>query len=137
MNQEIKQDRPEGFGRAALHPVFGSGVDLVWSRDENGDLQTNVKWVVRHHSPSGLEVGYSGSGPADLALNAMAALHPIKGGEAERLFDGRCSREAWHLHQTFKFRFLVTADRQGGRIPWPEISLWLEEQGRELKDLSM
>ena len=55
------------YGSAALKPVFGPGVALVWKRHEDGSLLTNVLWQVRHHSPSGFEIGYGGSGPADLA----------------------------------------------------------------------
>jgi hypothetical protein len=28
--------------------------------------------VVKHHSPTGFEIGYPGPGPADIALNTMA-----------------------------------------------------------------
>jgi len=45
---------------------------LVLQRDGGDDhaiVRTNVPHLVVHHSPSGFEFGYAGSGPADLALN--------------------------------------------------------------------
>ena len=125
--------KPEGFGQTALSPEFKEGQALIWKRDESGELQTNVRWRVRHHSPTGFEVGYSGSGPADLALNAMASLFPMsreENADPVECFDGNVSRAAWHHHQPFKFEFLAGADKQGGRIQWEQIKTWLDEKGR-------
>jgi hypothetical protein len=118
-------DRPEGFSMAELSPAFNWKQPFFWRRTTAG-LKTNVRWVVRHHSPTGFEIGYPGSGPADLALNAMAALFPAQDEEAVQCFDGSVSREAWLLHQDFKFAFLATADRNSGRIEWETIEAWLE-----------
>src|SRR2546429_429069 len=120
-------DKPEGFGSVGLLPVFGWMMPFFWQRTSDG-LKSNVRWIVRHHSPTGFEIGYSGSGPADLALNAMAALFPCKGKSFERCFDGAVSREAWLLHQKFKFTFLATADRSSGRIEWETIEAWLTKE---------
>src|SRR5262245_54944086 len=98
-------DKPEGFGEVELLPEFGWNKPLIWRRTQGG-LKTNVRWAVRQHSPTGFEIGYSGSGPADLALNAMAALFPNKRNGVERCLDGPVSRKAWLLHQDFKFVFL-------------------------------
>lgn len=124
-------NRPEGFGKTALSPEFREGQPLIWMRMEDGELETNVRWRVRHHSPTGLEVGYPGSGPADLALNAMAALFPMSGGDGDPVecFDGNVSARAWRHHQPFKFRFLSDADKGEGRIEWKDIADWLEGQG--------
>lgn len=124
-------NRPEGFGKTALAPEFKEGRPLIWRRSEDGELATNVRWRVRHHSPTGFEVGYSGSGPADLALNAMAILFPMSGEEGDpvKCFDGNVSASAWRHHQAFKFQFLSGADKGEGRIEWKEIAEWLAEQG--------
>jgi len=45
---------------------------------------------------------------------------------------GRVSREAWTLHQDFKFEFLVTADRNEGEIEWDLIETWLLERDLEV-----
>ncbi len=37
--------------------------------DYHAIVSTNVPHLGVHHSPSGFEFGYGGSGPADLALN--------------------------------------------------------------------
>jgi hypothetical protein len=123
-------DKPEGFGKAELPPAFGWNQALVWQREPSG-LKTNVRWTVRHHSPSGFEIGYPGSGPADLALNAMAALFPKRKEEGVRCFDGSVSHEAWHLHQRFKFDFLDSVDHNSGRIEWETIAAWLAKEKEE------
>ncbi|HZU15042.1 MAG TPA: DUF6166 domain-containing protein [Candidatus Dormibacteraeota bacterium] len=51
---------------------------------------------VVHHSPAGLEYGYGGSGPADLALSILVDL----------LGEDR----AWHHYQAVKWRFIVSLD---------------------------
>lgn len=125
----------EGFGLAQLMPVFAKGCPLLWRREEDGTLKTNVTWCVRHHSPTGFEIGYTGSGPADLALNAMAALFPVQGEEAVTCFDGSVSRQAWDLHQKFKSAFLEAADRNSGCIEWETIEAWLQqERGNDDQD---
>jgi hypothetical protein len=120
-------DRPEGFGEAALLPAFYWGQALRWRRTIAG-FKTNVRWIVRHHSLVGFDIGYAGSGPSDLALNAMANLFHAEGEETERLFDGTVSRRAWTLHQDFKFKFLAGADPDKGWIEWETIEVWLDEQ---------
>jgi hypothetical protein len=131
MNEDKK---PEGFGQIAFAPEFREGQALLWKRSQSGELETNVRWRVRHHSPTGFEIGYAGSGVADLALNAMASLFPLSREEDTDLvecFDGNVSRAAWSLHQPFKFAFLAGADRQQGRIGWNKIRAWLDENRDE------
>jgi hypothetical protein len=123
-------NKPKGFGKTALTQEFKEGQPLTWKRNEDGSLQTNVRWRVRHHSPTGFEVGYAGSGPADLALNAMATLFPLSGeiDNPVECFDGNVSQSAWNHHQPFKFHFLSGADKQEGRIEWEDIAAWLKER---------
>lgn len=126
--------KPKGFGQTALSPEFKEGHALIWKRAEGGEFQTNVRWRVRHHSPTGFEIGYPGSGPADFALNAMASLFPMSREENAspvECFDGKVSRAAWHHHQPFKFAFLAGADRQQGQIEWEKIRAWLDENRDE------
>jgi len=121
-------ERPEGFNEAALSPAFDWGAPLRWRRAPEG-LKTNVRWTVRHHSPGGFEIGDPGSGPADLALNIMATLFPYEGGSFEQCFDGKVSRQAWTLHQDFKFEFLTEVDRNEGEVEWGLIEAWIFERG--------
>src|SRR5262245_31982078 len=108
-----------------LEPEFDGTNDVLWRRDESG-FHTNVRQRVMHHSPEGFEIGYAGSGPADFALNIAAALFPaLEGEESEKCFYGKVSREAWLLHQKFKFKFLAAADRNAGKIRREEIEGFL------------
>src|SRR5262249_8952252 len=116
--------RPKGVGE------FDEGVDLVWKRIY-GHLYTNVRWRVRRHSTSGMEVGSMGSGCADFALNVMVALYPAGNGENIKIWQGHVSCRAWALHQDFQVKFLASANRDEGRIPWAKITEWIEAQCEE------
>ena len=99
----------------------------------NDEANVNVPHKHKHHSPTGLEWGYGGSGPADLALNVLALMMPCFGDDIEanavKLADGSTvSREAWALHQQFKWDFLATMPHEGGMIPIDSIRAWCAVQ---------
>lgn len=94
-------------------------------------IKTNARWSVVHHSPSGFEYGYSGSGPADLALNILNMfVEPGEdGAEPVECFVGVASRTAWELHQSFKEEFIAPLCREGEHtIAGAEIRAWIEER---------
>jgi hypothetical protein len=78
---------------------------------------------VVHHSPAGLEWGYGGSGPADLALSILADYfgeQPTK----DELYRGEC--KCWPPHQPFKWAFIGPADRAGFELTEAQIADWLQ-----------
>lgn len=85
---------------------------------------------VVHHSPSGYEWGYGGSGPADLALNILHAFCLNHGGTnpSVKLYKGRTFKLAWRLHQRFKHDFLAAMPQEGGVIDWDAVSQWVKEK---------
>jgi hypothetical protein len=103
---------------------------LVLRRESEGlvHVLTNVPHLVMHHSPTGFEFGYGGSGPADLALNVCQSYLLSGGyqGEKTACFDGKCFSLAWVLHQDFKRAFIETAPHEGAIIPFEEIRMWFE-----------
>ena len=88
---------------------------------------TNVPHLVVHHSPNGFEFGYGGSGPADLALNAVQLYLNMVGytGAKTKCYDGSCWTLAWMLHQDFKRMFIANAPHQGTTIPFVTIDAWM------------
>src|SRR5262245_33346403 len=74
-----------------------------------------------NHSPSGLEWGYAGSGPAQLALALLA--------------DAVGDDLAVPLHQQFKWRFVSRFPKEGFEMTASEIQSWAEEEAKKL-DLS-
>ncbi len=82
-------------------------------RRVNGEPSADVPHKLVYHSPTGFEWGYGGSGPADLALNILASFLPL--------------RQAWALHQPFKWRFIATMPREGGTIKGDDIRQFLKE----------
>jgi hypothetical protein len=111
--------RDENAGRNATHLCFNIGRRHI------------------HHSPSGFEWGYLGSGPADYALNILALwlpqrLAPLKEDDfaSVELWDKtRVSYRAWQLHQPFKQHFIATLAEEGGTIRGTEIYDWLKDKG--------
>ena len=105
---------------------------LVLQRDGDDDhaiVRTNVPHLVVHHSPSGFEFGYAGSGPADLALNVCQWYLNSVGyrGEKTQCFDGNCWSLAWVLHQGFKRAFIEGAPHKGAVIPFNQIKYWFDQ----------
>jgi hypothetical protein len=74
--------------------------------------------ALRHvavHSPTGFEVGYSGNGPADLALSILADwLDASRAPERYRWPEGR-EAWVWDLHQEFKRRWLAGLQVEPGQ----------------------
>lgn len=81
---------------------------------------------VAHHSPTGFEAGYGGSGPADLALSILADYFGERPSR-KQLYHGepRC----WKFHQGFKWAFVAKFPRdKEWRLPADEIRVWLFTQ---------
>ncbi len=97
------------------------------SRDEFGPVELcavyedgSVRFVsaVSYHSPTGLEYGYGGSGPADMALTILADFHGLDVGELGRKMssgDGhdwsQAELRSINWHQALKFELIAKADR--------------------------
>ncbi len=92
---------------------YGGG-DVALYRDAGVKMIGLDPRTLCRHSPTGLEWGYGGSGPADLALNA---LYQMTGSLAT----------AFRHYQAFKFRFVAGIDEEGGVIRRTEVDAWLQE----------
>jgi hypothetical protein len=71
------------LGRLRLVVPQADPDDVVLFRDIDGTARATVEHVVRH-SPTGIEWGYAGSGPADLARSVLTAL--VGADTADRLY---------------------------------------------------
>ena len=102
---------------------------IILKRGPNA-LGTNVPHHCVHHSPTGFEWGYAGSGPADLALNIVESALLSLGYKGPRMnvWRGQCFDLSFHLHQAFKFQFIATANRDGAVIPWEPVLSWVKEK---------
>lgn len=97
--------------------------DIVCKRNGprlEGTLEINIPQRIVKHSPTGMEIGYGGSGPADFALNILA------------LFIGRRRAERVGLYQDFKWKFIATMDDMGGTIKNTDIVAWLKKHGENI-----
>lgn len=105
-------------------PIAQHGIVL---RRMEQQTSTNVPHLVTHHSPTGYEWGYGGSGPADLALNILEWQLRREGyrGETVPCFEGRCFRLAWDLHQAFKRDVIAACNRDDAHIPLETVTGWL------------
>lgn len=90
----------------------GPGFVLLFAVMEGGK-RVQVEHVI-YHSPTGLEYGYGGSGPADMALTILGDWF---GCDAHRLAAkiragselDESERRAVHWHQDFKWKFVANA----------------------------
>ncbi|SRR6266571_4051289 len=84
---------------------------------------------VIYHSPSGLEWGYGGSGPADLALSLL--VHYFKERHVNtaflKKFHARPS-QAWLYHQQFKREIVATFPHTSWRLSSDKIESWLAQK---------
>jgi hypothetical protein len=113
--------------------------DVICSRNADGTVTCSIPHTHTHHSPPGFEIGYGGSGPADLALNILAAALPRAKGElGVKLWDGsRVSDAAWDLHEAFKAELIATMPREGGILPGIVIEAWVtaKQHAQDTDDL--
>jgi hypothetical protein len=107
-------------------PFDHAAKDIICERREDG-LHFNIFQVFRHHSPTGMEWGYAGSGPADFALNILELFARELGEKPTvRLWDGnRVTFTAWKYHQRFKESAVFDLPKAGGRIRGDDIRSWL------------
>jgi hypothetical protein len=95
-------------------------------------ISTNVPHLVAHHSPTGFEWGYGGSGPSDLALNIVEALLRRMDYNGETTTDvwdkSRIFRKSWELHHDFKRDFIAAVPEEGEIIPYNRVITWINMQ---------
>lgn len=130
---------------------------LIVERLSDGSLSVNVAHV-RYHSTAGVDVGYLGSGPADLAMSVLHALLPPPSQAEERAqFDldeaalelammdpqrwsetigvdkVRVSKLALMLHQDFKADVIAKLDPDSDFVPIAVIRQWIASARRRLR----
>lgn len=92
-------------------PSLGDPDDVVLWRTREGTAHASVPHVVRH-SPTGIEWGYLGSGPSDLALSVLSALA-----------DERAARA---LYRRFKLEVVARVPEEGGVLRAAEVRAWVD-----------
>lgn len=110
----IDQEEFDFMGKEKAIKGFG---DVVCKRTESG-IETNVPQRIWKHIcyPNGgnMQWGYSGSGPADFALNILSC------------YIGQEAAEKNGLYQSFKAQFIATMPHEGGTIRRENVLAWLE-----------
>lgn len=89
-----------------------------------GDVVTNVEHRVKHHSPTGLEYGYGGSGPSDMALNLCEMIVEEEGFEKDGFVEmsgEKVSRTTYRLYQDVKWAIIAKVDDSGGILKYDEV----------------
>lgn len=123
----IRCKKREAFTDSFDATPLTTALVLRW---DGRECVTNVPHLVTHHSPCGYQYGYSGSGPADLALDICQWYLEHAGVRFSdgitTCWDGSCYSAAWKLHQPFKFFFLANLDMlKNYSIPFSEIDTWM------------
>lgn len=100
-------------GQLPLLPFSG---DFVCVRTPEG-ARFNIPQIHVRHSPTGMEFGYGGSGPADFALNILCHFMTVE--EAGE----------WGLYQEFKHEVVARIDQErGGVIRREDVLDWIEKK---------
>jgi len=119
----LEAEQLDESGQSELLPVHITQ-GLVLERKENNEIATNVPRVAISHSPDGFQFGYAGSGPSDLALNAVELILTQLGYEGPRTkcaVSGNVFLESFNIYQDFKLKFIAAAGDEGARYQWQEI----------------
>ena len=88
--------------------------DVILRREE-GKKYMNIPQTIIKHSPTGMEWGYAGSGPADLALNIL-------------FFFTKNQKFAEEYHQDFKFKFVAGLNRDEAVIKGDDILDYINQR---------
>lgn len=120
----VNSGRNEETGDRYDLPFDPNSGDIICQRDTQAHVSGsgrhfNITQTVVRHSPTGMEWGYGGSGPADFALNIL------------RLFTR--ADDADRLYEAFKDRFVARLPREGGTIPGAAIKAWLAVQALQMR----
>lgn len=91
--------------------LTGDPDDVVLWRTIEGEAHASVPHAARH-SPTGIEWGYAGSGPADLARSVLLAL-----------VDERTANALYHR---FKHEVIAAVPEAGGVLRAADIRAWVE-----------
>lgn len=87
-----------------------------------GELESLKHW--KRHSPTGFQIGYNGSGPADLARSILID-HFIRDG----LNSIKAFKKVEPLYQKFKFD-IISNQKEVLKITKREIEEWIEKNNR-------
>jgi len=95
--------------------------DLTITVENDKGMVTPLKQIVRH-SPTGMEWGYGGSGPADTALSILVdfLLRTKKD-----LTEKQAIKMVDRHYMDFKDKFIASADREGFELKDETIRQWL------------
>jgi hypothetical protein len=105
-HKEDNGNMDKQFADLTLFEPIEGGIIL---RRIGNQTYTNIPHLVTHHSPTGFEFGYGGSGPADLALNICEIMlnRLDHNGGRVKCFEGDCWDLSFRLHQDFKREFIA------------------------------
>jgi hypothetical protein len=104
-------------------------------RDKTGRHVLVDDRPLRHvvlHSLTGLEWGYGGSGPADLALSILARYFKVRYVNTAyfKKFPRRSSK-AEKYYQSFKWDFVAKWEKKEWMITSDDIAVWLQKQNQQ------
>ena len=122
----------DDFTDYPVEPALDGNDAYIMRRSARGVVYTNVPHHVVHHSPSGYEWGFMGSGPADLALNmvqdALIRMDYKDPYPPVDCYQGQCMSLAWRLHQRFKEAFIGKLPRDGGVFLFSDVAAWIADR---------
>lgn len=96
--------------------VRGDSAEVFVEETVDGMVKRKKLLHVGSHSPTGLEWGYAGSGPADLANSILSDALDRRKGVSPRMY------------QKFKFDIVSGLDRAGFRLSAETVQDWIKSR---------
>lgn len=117
--------------------------DIIFERrgnrmDGSSTRHFNIFQSIKHHSPTGFEWGYAGSGPADFALNIVELFLRTEFNkipkDRNKMWNGtKVCDETLPLYQHFKTEFILPAPEKGTTIKGDDIRKWIKTHLKKTK----
>jgi len=145
-NRELKNEKAKsiGFGEVCLRklkreetrkeneinqrilipPREHNPGEYVFVKREANTVKSNIPRTINHHSPSGFNYGYPGSGASELALNIMNFYYP---GNKQKVGEYSVSEITFRLYQRFKEEFIAIQKEDSFKIDTKDIKCWVEK----------
>lgn len=120
-NPKADKTRNHEHGTGPERATLPWNGDVVCQRTGDFGCRFNIPQAIVLHSPTGMEWGYGGSGPADLALNILYWF------TEDREFAER-------HYQDFKWEHIATLPREGGTIPGATVRAWIADRRPQTRE---
>ena len=122
-----------GSRPALLKPSFEECRKILCERLPDGTAVFNIPQRIAHHSPTGMEWGYGGSGPADFALNVLHLIYEREPGEELVEYGNHLLPEfVVSSYQDFKWEVITRLQPDKNEISEGFVQYWIKHMQEQV-----